>query len=211
MGKKLDDNTYVTLLEQTVAQGSAAAPTGPEGAGKGKGEFSKTGKESGMGYRGVTIGGDKILNWDGDGPQFSNKKLADVDDLVETITGDKYDGLEDREWDGESPMSILEIDELLEADEEEKAEEEGEEAGKEAEGDEDEDEEEEELDVDQELKDSAYADVNFTSTESEVLSRIIKEMSMLEEEADALEDLEEVGVAGLDLDDEADIDDSYDY
>jgi len=181
MSKRIKDEEYVSLLEQAVQTGTVHIDTGPMNAGKGKGDITKTGPEPGMKYRGVTVDGDKILNWEG-GYQYHSKKLDDVDDLVETLTGEVS---EEHDWD--SPMSMLEGDDDAEAfggketEEEEEAEEEEKEK------------EEKDLDVDEELEES-YNNVSFTSTETEVLSKLIQEMNMLEEDTDVLaEDAEESG------------------
>jgi len=194
MAREMDKKDYVTLLEQAVgAAGNTTIQGGPESAGKGRGDFSKTGPEKGMNYRGVTVDGDKILNWDGKGDQFTNKKLDDIDDLVKKITKDKY-GVDatKHEWTddpGASPMSMLEMEDELDSAQEDPDAVKG----------------EEELDVDAELSDG-YQNVSFTDTESEVISKLIKEMSMLENEEDALlEDIEELeeldNAPDLDIDD----------
>lgn len=172
MSKRIKDDEYVSLLEQAVKAGPVHITAGPENAGKGDGDFSKTGPESGMNYKGVSVDGDKILNWDDTkGDQYHSKKLDDVDELVESLTNESEDT--EHDWD-ESPMAMLESDESDDKDEKE-------------EDDKDEKEETEELDVDEELEES-YKDVSFTDTESEVISKLIKEMTMLESEEDVLED-----------------------
>ena len=116
----------------------------------------------------------------------------------------------DHDWaDGDvSPMSVLEMEqELLEGEEEKDEELETKEDRKEDKKEdekEDEEDEEEELDVDEKMEES-YSDVNFTTTESEVISKLIREMNMLEEDTDtSFEDddthLEEDGTPDIDMD-----------
>lgn len=185
MAKRLDKKDYISLLEQAVVSGPSTQPP--------------TGVKPGLQYRGMSVDGDEILNWDGKEDQMTHKELKDIDDIVKTVTGknsttgttggvNKESQVKD-----DSPLSILEMDEDLAAAEEEKEKEKGKKGGDE------EGEEEKELDVDKELEEDCQT-VSFSPQESEVLSRLIKEMGELEKEDEEAEDEgEEEEAADLEL------------
>ena len=202
--KQLEKEDYMSLLEQAVLSGPI--PSGPMGQRTSKAPVAP----EGVRYRGITLGGDRILDWEGrEGEQqFTHYHAKDIDDIVKKVSKHGDEPFDDEEDDDE--VSLAEIDTLLEDDDEE-VEEEDEDEEEDEEEDEDEDEEES---GDIEVKEN----LNFTTKETEILNRLIQEMSLLEDvdenEEDEEEDEDEEESRGtppdLDLDEEEEEDEDED-
>ena len=152
----MSKNDYISLLEQAVTSNANSSLTkGMDGV---PGKTRRTGAEPGMKYRSASIGGDDIINWDGEGKLSHSEDLDDIDELMKGIKHESDDEFDDNDF---SPMSILE--------------------SASTDNDEEEELENDHLDVDEQMEESVSS-ANFTSTESEIISKLIREMNILETE-----------------------------
>lgn len=132
---------------------------------------SKIGPMSGMDYRGIPVDGDDIRNWDGPEPIKTGKdNFDDVEDLVSKITDDEYQDVKAKgslktgskklgeQKTDESPLSVLEMeDELKEATE------------------------------DTSTESEEVVSAIFEDKESEIVTRLIREMKALDEASSLVE------------------------